>query len=129
MKEIIISAIIPTVTTIISALASMALLEFKKYIAAKTKNEDVNAAMTRITETVQTTVDNITQTVAGDLKTASGNGRLTGDQIVELKTMAYNTVVEQVPMAVRVIGDAVTSVQQMIHAKIEQAILRQKKGA
>jgi len=126
-KTSLIQTIAPIAGTVISALSSWALLEFRKYIATKTKNEQVNAAMTRITETTKTVVDNITQTLAGNLKSAAENGKLTGRQMADLKLQAYNTVIEQVPMAVRLIAmDAVESVPKMIQAKIEQAVLRSK---
>lgn len=127
MKDMIITSLVPIAATAFSALASLALFELKKFIATKTKNEEINAAMTRITETTKTVVDNITQTVVMDYKNATNDGKLSNSQANTLKNKAYNAVVEQVPLWVRTVAEGgVHSVRSLIDAKIEQAVLNQK---
>lgn len=127
MKDILIQSLAPVAATLISTLATLALFEIKKFIATRTKNENVNAAMTRITETVQTTVDNLTQTVALSLKEKSETGKLTRAQGNVLKQDAVKAVLKQLPEdTVKAAGQAVNSIQGLIGAKVEQAILKQK---
>ncbi len=127
MKDILIQSLAPVAATLISTLATLALYEVRKFIAARTKNENVNAAMTRITETVQTTVDHLTQTVAMSLKEKSETGKLTRSQGKVLKQDAMKTVLKQLPEeTVKAAGLAVNSIQSLIGAKVEQAVLKQK---
>lgn len=127
MKELIIQAVVPVLATAISSLAGVVLLKVNKFIAVKTKNETVNAAMTRITETTKTIVDNITQTVASEYKDKSG-GQLTNAQAINLKDRAFSAVFEQLPTSVlSEASEAVGPIGNIISAKIEQAILNQKK--
>lgn len=127
MKDILIQTLAPVAATLISTLATLALYEVRKFIAARTKNENVNAAMTRITETVQTTVDHLTQTVAMSLKEKSETGKLTRAQMGVLKKDAAKTVLKQLPEETwQTLELAVNSINSLIGSKIEQAVLRQK---
>ncbi len=126
MKDIIIQGLLPVASTLITALVSMALVEVKKLTAEKLKNEKINAAMDRVTHTVQTTVDNLTQTLAIQLKDASENGKLTATQARTLKQDAAKTVLKQLPDATKAATElAVTSINALIGSKIEQALLKQ----
>lgn len=128
MKTVIFQSIAPIAGTIISVLTSWALIEFRKFIATKTKNEQINSAMTRITNTVETTVDEIAQTIVSDMRAKSQDGKLDTPQMLDVKTFAYNTVIDQIPLSVRLDAmKAVESVPKLISAKIEQAVLRLKK--
>jgi hypothetical protein len=127
MKDILIQALAPVAGTVISALASLVLLELKKLIAARTHNEKINAAMDRISDTVETTVDQITQTVAANLKARSESGKLTRDQGKVLKQDAVAAVMKQLPLETKLAAElAVTSVTGLVGQKIEQAVLKQK---
>ena len=127
MNAILIQTLAPVAATVISTLASLALFELRKFIATKTKNEKVNAAMTRITETVATTVDHLTQTIATNLKEKSETGKLTKAQSNILKQDAVKTVLKQLPdETVKTAELAVNSINGLIGSKIEQAILKQK---
>jgi hypothetical protein len=127
MQAILIQTLTPVAATLVSALASWALVELRKFIATKTKNEQVNAAMTRITETVQTTVDHLTQTIATNLKEKSETGKLSKAQGNLLKQDAVKTVLKQLPDETKKTAEfAVKSINGLIGSKIEQAILKQK---
>lgn len=127
MKDIIIQGLIPVASTLITALASWALVTFQKYTAEKLKNKQVDAALERITHTTQTTVDQITQTVASTLKEAAGNGKLTKSQARTLKQDAARAILKQLPDATKAAAElAVNSINGLISSKIEQALLKQK---
>jgi len=127
MKDIIIQALLPTAATVITTFASWALIKFKTYIESKTKSEQINEAMARITHTAQTTVDQLTQTLALNLKEASETGKLTSSNAKFLKQEAMRTVLKQIPDATKSVAElAVTSINGLISSKIEQALLKQK---
>lgn len=127
MKDIIIQALLPTAATIITTFASWALIKVRKYIESKTKNEQVNDAMTRITHTVETTVDQLTQTLALNLKEASETGKLSATNAKFLKNEAMKTVLKQLPDATKSLAElAVNSINGLVSSKIEQAVLKQK---
>lgn len=123
------AALIPAAGSILTGLVSMALIKIKAYVATKTKNELVDAALTRITHTVNTTVAGITQTMVAELKAASVDGKLPDDAALAVKAAAFNAVMAQLPEAVKT--DAmmgVNSLVQLVNTKIEAAVLAQKVG-
>jgi hypothetical protein len=131
MKETIAASflpvIAPAITTIIAWLVSMLLIEAKKFVKTKTKNAAVNNAMERISHTVETTVDELNQTMAADLKEKSDDGKFTNDVAKDLKTKAFRIVLAQLPDALK--EDAklgVNCVYTLIRSKIEQSLLKQK---
>lgn len=127
MKDILIQAILPSAATIITTFASWALIRFRQYIESKTKNEQVNAAMERITHTAQTTVDQLTQTLASNLKEASETGKLSSSNAKFLKQEAMRAVLKQIPDTTKSLAElAVNSINGLVSSKIEQALLKQK---
>ena len=131
MKETIAASflpvIVPAITTIIAWLVSMLLIEAKKFARTKTNNAAVNNAMERISHTVETTVDELNQTMATDLKEKSNNGKLSNDHAKDMKTKAFRIVIAQLPDALK--EDAklgVNCIYTLIRSKIEQALLKQK---
>lgn len=127
MEEIInsfMSTLLPTIITMMSGLVSWGLVEITKYIRLRTKSEAVNDAVSHICHTVKTTVKEIAQTTA---KEFMKNGKLTTDGKVALKLLTINKIKEQIPNAfIKTASGAVNSVNDLIEAKIEKAVLELK---
>lgn len=127
MEEIInsfMSTLMPTIITMMSGLVSWGLVEISKYIRSKTKSEAVNDAVSHICHTVDTTVKEMAQTTA---KEFMKSGKLTSEGKQALKALAINRIKDQIPNAfIKTAGKAVSSVNQLIEAKIEKAVLELK---
>lgn len=118
----------PVVATLISGLVSWGLYEVSKYVRSKTKNEEANNAVTHITETVNTTVQELEQTMVPAIKAASADGKLSDDDKNRLKALAVEKVNRQIPDKMsKLAGLMVNSVDSFVKAKIEKAVLDLKK--
>ena len=123
------SSFAPVLGTVMVGLASWAGVEATKYVRTKTKNEAANDAISHICHTVQTTVADLNQTMVPALQKAAADGKLTRADGKTLKTIAFGKVKDQIPTAVEQSARlAVTSVNDLISAKIEQAVGEGKKG-
>jgi hypothetical protein len=101
MKDIIIQSLLPAAAAIISGFTSWAMFTVKKYIGSKTKNELVTSALERISYTTETTVDSLSQTMVSSIKEKSEDGKLTPTEIRMIKNEAMNTVMKQLPDAIK----------------------------
>ena len=120
-------ALIPVGGTIIITLVSWGLLEAKNWIKSKTNNEKVNDAVGHVCHTVETVVADLEQTVAKYYKENNEDGKLSKDQAKALKNMAEAKVNALIPQAIAdTAALAVNSLQDLISAKIEKAVLEMK---
>ena len=127
IAAIFINTLAPVFATVISGLVSWGLLELSKYVRTKTKNEAINDAMSHICHTVDTTVKDLAQTTVKELKAASADGRLSKEDAMRIKTTAATRVRSQVNDKIqKTAAKGVTSLSDMIEAKIEKAVLELK---
>lgn len=120
---IFVNAVLPIGGTLLTGLVSWGLIELNKKVRAKTKNEIVSAAMTRITHTVETTVKDLEQTLVPEIKKVLKDGKLTAEEGKKLKATAIATVKAQLPVEVKKAAySAVNSLTDMIGAKINGAV-------
>ena len=127
MFETVLANVVPVLLsgagTLVSILASLALVWVKNYVKAKTNSILVENALTRISNTTETVVASLGQTVAQGLKEAAADGKLTKDDAAALRDKAYAAVMAQLPEVLKqhaALG--VADLNQLIFAKIEQAV-------
>jgi hypothetical protein len=123
----VVKALAPVVGTLMMGVSSMVLLWLKNYIKAKTNNALVENALTRISNTVETAVAHVGQTVVKGLREAAEDGKLTKEDAIKVKRMAMDMVRLQMPDAI--IEHAklgVESLDMFISTKIEQAVDKRK---
>lgn len=121
-------ALAPTIATIVAGLVSWMAVEATKYVRAKTRSGAANDAVSHICNTVETVVANLNQTMVPALQEATKDGKLTKANGEILKTIAVQAIQSQIPAAVeRSAKLAVNSVNDLISAKIEQAVGKQKR--
>ena len=127
MFETLLTAVIPVLLpgagALVSVLVSLVLVWVKNYVKAKTDNILVENALTRISNTTETVVASLGQTVAQGLKEAAADGKLTKDDAAALRDKAYAAVMAQLPEVLKqhaALG--VADLNQLIFAKIEQAV-------
>ena len=119
----VVPILLPGVGTLVSVLASLVLVWVKKYVKTKTDNILVENALTRISNTTETVVASLGQTVAQSLKEAAADGKLTKDEAAELRDKAYTSVMALLPEVLKQQATlGVADLNQLIFAKIEQAV-------
>ena len=124
---IFINTLAPVFGTVLSGLASWGLIELSKYVRTKTKNEAINEAISHVCHTVDTTVTDLAQTTVKELKAASAGGKLTLTDAQRVRATAIARIKSQVPAAIqKTAAKGVTSLSDMIEAKIEKAVLELK---
>lgn len=132
MQEILIAKgieiLAPVVFSLVSALVSWGLYELTKFIRTKTKNENVNDAVSHICHTVETTVHSLEQDMAHELKLAAANGKLSKEEGHRIKTMAIGRVKAQLPKKIiKTAKGAVNNIGLLIEDKIDKAVLELKR--
>jgi len=128
MKEVLMAQLAaelaPVAATLLSALASWGMYELAKFVRTKTKNEAANDAVTHITETANTTVEELEQTLVPAFKEAASDGKLSKEDRAKLKDLAVRKVNSQIPDKMnKLASQIVNSVDRFIRAKIEKAVL------
>ena len=119
----VVPILLPGACTLVSVLASLVLVWVKKYVKTKTDNILVENALTRISNTTETVVASLGQTVAQSLKEAAVDGKLTKDEAAELRDKAYASVMALLPEVLKQQATlGVADLNQLIFAKIEQAV-------
>lgn len=122
-------ALITLVGTVLAGIVSLVGIEVKAYIKTKTNNAKLVNAMERIHHTVETTVLDISHTLAEQMKSASADGKLTEGEASQLKIMAMNSIFSQLPG--EIVKDAsmgIVSVHHLVSAKIEGSLAKIKQG-
>lgn len=126
--EAILAALAPQLMELIGiALAGLATWGIA-LLRKKTTADVAQTALDHVDRVTSTVVDGLTQTVAAELKKAAADGKLTADEIVNLKENAINqtkTLLSSSVMsaATSVVGD----LNGYIATKIEAQVLAQKK--
>ena len=124
---VFVGSLAPVLGTIMTGLVSWGAIEATKYVRTKTKNEAANDAISHICHTVKTTVAGLNQTMVPALQAAAADGKLTKADGEMLKNAAVQQVKYQIPAEVEKSAKlAVNSVNDLIDAKIEQAVGEQK---
>ena len=119
----VVPVLLPGAGALVSILTSLVLVWVKKYVKAKTDNILVENALTRISNTTETVVDYLGQTVAQGLKEAAADGKLTKEDAALLRDKAYASVMTLLPdMIKQQAALGVADLNQLIFAKIEQAV-------
>ena len=119
----VVPVLLPGAGTLVSILASLVLVWVKNYVKAKTNSILVENALTRISNTTETVVASLGQTVAQGLKEAAADGKLTKDDAAALRDKAYATVMAQLPEVLKqhaALG--VADLNLLIFAIIEQSV-------
>ena len=130
MREILNQAaavLIPAFASVVVALISWGLAEAAKYVRSRSKNESVNNAIERICHMTETTVAELSQTVADDLRKASADGRIDATEAAALKARAIELVKARLGAGVMDAAAAgIADLNEFIGARIERSVREQK---
>lgn len=122
MEGELIQILAPLAVAVVTTLVSWGLTELSRYVRAKTNNENAAMAMESLTSIVRTAVSEAGQT----FKRAAADGKLTTDEIAEIKNLTIARVHQLVPVEVKKNAEKlVADLDQYIVARIEREV---KKG-
>lgn len=96
---------------------------------AAVKSEEANKYIGMLSDVVQATVTSLNQTMVEGLKAAHEDGKLTEDEVTELKNLSKRTVLNVIgDKGVAVLHEACGDVEQYVSHLIEQAVANAKKA-
>lgn len=117
-------ALIDVGAAVILGIVASAMAYIRSYVKTKLKNEKVDEAMLRLTNTTQTVVDNLAQTIVADIKKEGMFGQNSANVV---KKHAFDAVMRQVPTGtLKTVETAVNDFPVFLQGKIEQAVLKGK---
>jgi len=122
--EFIWNNVAPVLGSLILALISWGLIELKKWVAAKTQNEQVNSALELVAEAVYTVVLELEQTFTRAMK----DGKLDESEKAEIKKMALDRVYQRLtPIIIDQARKAIDDFEAWIGGLIETTIFEMKR--
>lgn len=125
--KLLADTIIPAAGTILVALAGWVVAMINKHVTATVNNANAKAALSIITDLIETTTDSLQQTVVETAKAGLADGKLTEEERNKIKEQAVAAVMRQIPPAVKKSAElAVVSVQDYVSDSIEQAVLTRR---
>lgn len=125
----IIADLAPALATLVTTLASWALIELTRWIRQKMSAEKANLALTAIDKVVQTVVTDLGATVVKSMKAKAVDGKLTADEMCKVKEEALDRIGSIVPEEMKnQIAPLIGDLQQYVRSKIEHEIEESKKG-
>jgi len=104
LTKFVVETLLPVLGAVMGALMPLVVLEIKKLIAAKTKNEQLRGVLDRVTDSAAEAVREISATVYQDVRQKSGDGKLDALERQDLRSAALAKLKE---IAARDIGDMV----------------------
>ena len=93
-----------------------------------TKNEQIKLVVSTIEKTVTEVVDYLRVNIVAEIKEKSEDGKLTNDEIVQIKQMAGNHIMDTLSdNALLLLEELVDDVDRWLDIKIEKAVIDTKK--
>lgn len=124
LSQQLLQIIIPVAVAAVSALTTWALYELKKWIKSRTDSQALDDAMLILEDVVHSTVARVGEVV----KQAGEDGIITASEAERLKSVAINSINNQIPVATKKILEAGNKdLQDFISGKIEIAVLSNRR--
>lgn len=126
--ELVVNVLTPLLVTALAYVAT----RVEKVIAQHVKNESAKAVLLRMNDAIFDAVGEVEQTLAGALKEAAADGKITKDEALTLRNLAVSKAKTYlgsvgVEKAREVLGLDEEAFEQAIVAKIERAIAESKR--
>lgn len=123
IAQMVMAQLMPLGVSAVSVLLSWGMGEGIRWLRAKTRNDKAISALDYIHEVTMTTVAKYENTIKQQLM----DGVWSEAEKKELKLLAFNDVKTQVPVSIKNAAEiAVTSFDEYINSKIEEAVLETK---
>lgn len=127
-STLVAQVLVPAALSVVSSVVSWVGFEIAKYVRTKTKNEKINNALAAVTDTVESVVAELDETVVRELKKASSDGRISSGDALKIKTEAVESVKKQLPGVVKsAVSMSAETLDLFIKTRIERAVSEKKK--
>ena len=115
--------VLPILGTVVLALVSWGLVELRKWVATKAKNERVNAALDHLSQAVYISVTELEQTTRKALK----DGKLNDEEKADIKNRAICAVHRRIsPHVFRAAQEAVEDLDSWLNGEVEASVFEMK---
>ena len=127
MTDIIIENIVKITAALLLMLIGVLGTYLTTLAAKRAETANVSEALRALTEAAKTTVGELQQTIVGPLKAAAADGKLTPDEIADLRNMLVaQTKQKMLPSAINVINAAGADIEAIILGVGENLINKAK---
>lgn len=115
MTDIIIENIVKITAALLLMLIGVLGTYLTTLAAKRAETANVSEALRALTEAAKTTVGELQQTIVGPLKAAAADGKLTPDEIADLRNMLVaQTKQKMLPSAINIINAAGADIEAII---------------
>lgn len=128
LLKVAIEALTPVLLAVVSWLGYQA----SQLISTKVKNGRAKAVLNRLAEATTTTVSALQQTVVAAMKEKAADGKLTPEEVEELKELALDEIVKHLggdtgaAKQAKALGLDMEAFESMIETKVEASIADRK---
>lgn len=127
MTDVIIENIVKITAALLLMLVGVLGTYLTTLAAKRAETANVSDALRALTEAAKTTVGELQQTIVGPLKAASADGKLTPDEIADLRSMLVaQTKQKMLPSAINIINAAGADIEAIILGVGENLINKAK---
>lgn len=127
MTDIIIENIVKITAALLLMLIGVLGTYLTTLAAKRAETANVSEALRALTEATKTTVGELQQTIVGPLKAAAADGKLTPDEIADLRNMLVaQTKQKMLPSAINIINAAGADIEAIILGVGENLINKAK---
>ena len=127
MTDIIIENIVKITAALLLMLIGVLGTYLTTLAAKRAETENVSEALRALTEAAKTTVGELQQTIVEPLKAAAADGKLTPDEIADLRNMLVaQTKQKMLPSAINIINAAGADIEAIILGVGENLINKAK---
>ncbi len=127
MTDIIIENIVKITAALLLMLIGVLGTYLTTLAAKRAETANVSEALRALTEAAKTTVGELQQTIVGPLKDAAADGKLTPDEIADLRNMLVaQTKQKMLPSAINIINAAGADIEAIILGVGENLINKAK---
>lgn len=127
MTDIIIENIVKITAALLLMLIGVLGTYLTTLAAKRAETANVSEALRALTEAAKTTVGELQQTIVGPLKAAAADGKLTPDEIADLRNMLVaQTKQKMLPSAINIINAAGADIEAIIIGVGENLINKAK---
>lgn len=127
MTDIIIENIVKITAALLLMLIGVLGTYLTTLAAKRAETANISEALRALTEAAKTTVGELQQTIVGPLKAAAADGKLTPDEIADLRNMLVaQTKQKMLPSAINIINAAGADIEAIILGVGENLINKAK---
>jgi len=126
MNKFLVETVLPALGSILAALVPLAVWELKKFIAAKTKNEQLRGVLDRLADAASDVVRDVSATTYKELSARAKDGQLTPEDREYLRGVAVKRLREvatkEIVDLAKLNGLDVVQMTTTLQGKIEAAV-------